>query len=61
MTGVMGIDEQTCSFEELRTRQLLLRTGSEAPGLRRFEDAGFCPVIGRPSVIAKLGQSGAFS
>jgi hypothetical protein len=35
MTGVVGIDEQTCPFEELRTRQLLLRTRSEAPGLRR--------------------------
>ena len=35
MTGVMGIDEQTCPFEELRTRQLLLRTHSEAPGLRQ--------------------------
>ena len=35
MTGVMNIDEQTCSFEELTTRQLLLRTGPKAPGLRR--------------------------
>jgi len=44
MTGVMGIDEQTCPFEELRTRQDFCEHVQKRLGCGG-RTAGFRPVI----------------